>query len=101
MVMFYEQDDKQRKTERTLIVRLKEGLKGAKTTTGMVDSRIFQGKENVVAVMDEQTCLWRLRYRAGILPEPLLQQFTSFEKLMKFAREYFGKRGMDIVDVKD
>lgn len=100
MVMFYEQDDKQRKTERTLIIRLKEGQK-PKSTTGMVDSRIFQGKENVLAVMDEQTCLWRLRYRAGILPEPLLQQFTSFEKLMKFAREYFGKRGMDIVDVKD
>lgn len=89
-----------RKPERTLVLKVKDGVT-PKSDTGLLDKRMFQSKDNLIAYMEEDSNLWCLRYKAGILPEPLKQKFTSFSKLMAFAQYYFDRRGAEIVEVKD
>lgn len=88
-----------RKTDITFVLKPKEG--GATSTTGLVDRRLFTGANKLHAVMDLQTSLWRLKYEQGILPVAFHQQFTSFEKLHIFVRNYFDNRNVEIVSIVD
>ena len=45
--------------------------------------------------------LWAFKYDSGGLPEPLKQKFTSFKALFDFAKVYFLKRNLEIVEIKD
>lgn len=85
--------------KRTLILRPMEGEK-AKTTTGMVDSRLFKGENELYAVMDRQSNLWSFRYKIGGIPEQLKGSWTRFQKAEEVAREYFKQRNIEIVEIK-
>lgn len=94
------ENPKLRSNRRVLVLKVKEGEK-AKATTGGVDPRLFSGEDNLIAEMDERTSLWSIRYIKGILPQPLRQKFTTFNKAKEFAEDYYGRRGLQIVEVKD
>ncbi len=89
--------DKNNSTHRMLVLKQKEGEK-IRSTTGLVDPRLFQGGNNVHVQMQPDG-LWRIRYDAGVVPIPLQDKFTSCEKLLKHTRKYFATRGVDVVDV--
>jgi len=91
---------KMRSSDRVLVVRPIEG-KTAISTTGLLDNRLFTGGNTLHATMETESCLWRLRYDTGVLPEQLKQKFTSFRLLKQHADRYFLKRNLEIVEVKD
>ena len=76
--------------------------KKAKASTGLVDTRLFSGGQDLHLSMDIQTNLWSFRYsNNGLLPDPLKGQFTSFTKGYDLAKSYFEKRNIKITEVKD
>ena len=93
-------ESKMRSPDRILVLKVKEGMKPI-STTGAADPRLFTGENKLHAVMDEQSCLWRMKYDMGIVPEPLKGTFTGFKQLKKFAEQYYDKRNIEIVEVKD
>jgi hypothetical protein len=91
---------KMRKDTRTLVLQQIPGQKTL-SSTGLADPRLFTGENKLLAIRDMQTSLWGFKYLMGGLPEPLKQQFTSFHKLYAHGRDYFKKRGIEIVEVLD
>ena len=83
---------------RELVLKPMEGLqvKG----NNMVDPGIWKGTNSLRATLDE-TSLWGFKYDKGILPEPLKQRFTSITKALTFAKDYFAKRNIELIEVKD
>lgn len=92
--------DKMRSDDRILVVQQIEGVKPL-SSTGLVDTRLFKGGNKLHARKSINSSLWYLEYEQGGLPEPLRQQWTSWTKMMAFVRDYFNKRGLDIVRVED
>lgn len=93
-------ESKMKSPDRVLVLKVKEGMKPI-STTGAADPRLFTGENKLHAIMDPMTCLWRLKYDMGIVPESLKGTFTGFQALKKFAIGYYDKRNIDIVEVKD
>lgn len=93
-------NSKLRKSDRILVLEKIEG-KNTINSTGLVENRLFTGENELHAIMDEQSCLWSLKYKMGSPPEPLKQRFTSFRALYKFAEDYFLKRNIRIKEVLD
>lgn len=91
--------DKMRNPVRILKLQPMEGAK-IKNSSGMVDPRLFEGENRLIAKMDE-TSVWRMRYEKGITPEPLKQAYTSFAKLRDQAVRYFKTRNVEVVEVDD
>jgi len=89
-----------RNDEVILVIKPRDGEK-ALSSTGLVDTRIFTGKNNVKLVKDPQFGHWRIKYDFGAVPPVFNQQFTSFPKALAFAKEYFATRNCEIVEVKD
>jgi hypothetical protein len=86
--------------DRILILRPIGGK--ATNTKGSVDNRLFTGGNKLHAIMDEQHCHWSFKYDSGQLPGALQNQvFTSFSKLMAYVTEYYKRRNVEIVEVKD
>lgn len=100
--MFTTQDGnpKERKADRILELKVIDGQK-PKSSTGLIDSRLFTGGNKLHAIMDQQTTLWKLKYEDGSIPEPLRQQFTSFAKLKEHCELYFAGRNLEIEKVID
>lgn len=88
-----------KKTTRQIVLEPMDGK--VTSTKGAVDNRLFKGTNKLHAVMDDQTCLWHMRYDSGVLPGALQQQFTSFTKLITFVTEYYKRRNIRIVEVID
>lgn len=91
---------KMRSTDRILVLSVMEGKKPL-NTLGTQDPRLFSGENQLHAVMDTQSTLWRLKYDQGIIPPPLKGLFTSFKAILQHAREYYNKRNIEITEVKD
>lgn len=87
-------------TDRILVLETVDNTKPL-SSTGMVDTRLFTGENELHAVRDNQTCLWTFKYKCGGLPPPLKQQFTGFKALKSFAEGYFKKRNIRIKEVID
>lgn len=87
-------------SDRVLKLEVIDGKK-PRTSTGLVDTRLFNNGGSLHAVMDNQTCLWTFKYDSGTLPPKMKQQFTSFSALKKFADQYFETRNLKIVEVND
>ena len=86
--------------DRVLLLRPIDGK--ATSTKGSVDNRLFTGGNKLHAVMDEQFCHWYFKYDSGQLPGALKdQRFTSFSKLMSYVTEYYKRRNVEIVEIKD
>lgn len=86
--------------DRILVLKAMEGKKPL-NTIGVSDPRLFTGENKLHAVMDTNSCLWHLKYDMGIVPEAMKGTFTGFKALKKFADEYYGRRNIEIVEVKD
>ncbi len=93
------ESDKMLKTDRILVLEPIDETK-VKGTTGLVDNRLFKGGNKLHAVMEGPTAFWYFKYEAGGLPEPLKQKFTTFNTLLRFAENYFAKRGLKVVRVE-
>ena len=102
--MFFDDDAKfkakMHSDKRALVLKPKPGEK-PKSETGLVDPRLFTGENNIFAVRHPPTSLWSFKYESGILPQSLKKSFTNINALVKYAEEYFGRRGMEIVEVRD
>lgn len=93
-------ESKMSSPDRVLVLKVKEGMKPL-NTSGVADPRLFTGENKLHAVMDTQSCLWKLKYDNGGIPEELKGNFTNFTALKKFAEAFYGKRNIDIIEVKD
>ena len=92
--------DNLKSNDRILVLEKIEG-KEVKSSTGLIDPRLFTGKNKVHVSFDEQNQLWGFSYEAGGVPEDLKQRFTTFPKALDFARHYFNKRNINIKEVID
>lgn len=92
--------DKNRKTTIQLILKPIEGVKG-KTSSGIVDPRLFNGENELYAIKDPQTCLWHVQYKQGVLPPKLKQRFTSYDLLLTYVTDYYKTRNIEIVKIVD
>lgn len=90
-----------RSPDRVLVLKPIEGTRGAKNTSGVIDTRLFTGDNQLHAIMNQQTSLWKLKYDQGTVPPPLQCEFTSFGKLKEYTEAYFKKRNIEIAEVKD
>lgn len=91
---------KERLTNRTLVIRPKEG-RSPKSSTGLIDQRIFTGENNLHVIQDKSSNLWSFKYDSGGLPEPLKERFSTFNNALVVAKSYFDKRDIQIVEVID
>lgn len=90
-----------RATDRILELEVIDG-KAAKSSTGLLDPRLFTGKQKLHLKMDLQSNLWSFQYdQNGILPEPLRGRFTSFTKGLEHAQLYFAKRNVKVREIID
>lgn len=88
------------KDSRILVLKVKDGL-APKSSTGLIDRRLFTNENNLRAVMDTATSLWHFKYDSGIVEPKLRGRWTSFSKLLEYAKNYFDKRNVEIVNVID
>jgi len=71
-----------------------------KTSTGMVDTSLFTGENNLHARINPQTMMWTVHYEKGAVPGSLKEQrWTSFAKLYKDLELYFKDRNIKITEV--
>lgn len=84
--------------DRVFVLKAIEG-ESSRNGAGIVDKRLFTGSNRLHAIRDGQTSLWSLKYDSGILPEPLKQSFTTFQKLREYVAGYFQRRGVQITEV--
>ncbi len=90
-----------RSTDRIISLSPVDGKK-AQSSTGLVDTRLFTGDQQLRLKMDPQTCMWYFQYsQNGLLPEGLKGQFTGFKSGLKHAESYFAKRNIKITEIKD
>lgn len=90
-----------RATDRILALEVIDG-KAAKSSTGLLDTRLFTGKQKLHLKMDLQSGLWSFQYDSnGVLPEALQGRFTSFSKGLEHAEMYFAKRNVRVTEIID
>lgn len=94
-------DPQVRSTDRVLALEVIDGL-APKSSTGLLDTRLFTGEQKLHLKMDPQTCLWYFQYSSnGLLPEALKGRYTGFKAATKFAENYFKSRNVRIKEIKD
>lgn len=86
------------KIERKLVLRPIDGEK-AKSSTGLVDPRLFKGDNNLRAIRENDSTLWYFKYDVGGIPEQLKGHYTSFAKAKEAAAGYFKTRNVEITEV--
>lgn len=71
-----------------------------KTSTGMVDTSLFTGENNLHARINPETMMWTVHYEKGAVPGSLKEQrWTSFAKLYKDLELYFKARNIKITEI--
>ena len=84
--------------KRTLSLKPMQG--GAKDTTGLVDKRLFNGQNELYALMDTETCLWHLKQNDGSVDPKLRgKQWTSFKMLMNDVVPYYRNRNVEVTEI--
>lgn len=96
----YDIQKKNKSPDRVLVLKRKEG-KNTLSSKGITDNRLFSGDNKLHAVLDGETMHWRFKFDSGLLPNEMKQSFTSFSKLLTFARNYYDKRNIEITEVID
>ena len=76
--------------------------KAPRSSAGLLDPGLFNGKQTLHIKMDPHSCLWYFQYgNNGILPEALKGRYTGFRAAIKFAEAYFAKRNVKIAQIFD
>lgn len=88
-----------RKDDRIIVLAPIEGKKVV-SSTGLVDTRLFNGDNKLHAVLGVNG-LWSCRYEQGSVPGALKQSFTKFSELLRYVEQYFLKRNIKVVEVQD
>lgn len=97
MILMEDFESKQKKDERILVLKVIDGTK-AKSSTGMIDPRLFTGEKKLMAKQGPDL-LWYMSYTEGAVPPGINQKFTTFGKLRTFAEAYFKRRNIEIIEV--
>jgi hypothetical protein len=92
--------ERNRSNDRLIVLKQIEG-KAPMNSIGMVDKRLFDGKNRLHCISDEQTGLWSLKFEHGLIPGSLDQQFTSFGKALTKVKEYYDRRNVEVSEVID
>lgn len=95
-----EWQSKMRSDDRVLVLQPIDGMK-PKSSTGIVDPRLFTGDNKLHAVRDPSFSWWTLKYDSGGIPPALQQRYMSFDDLLTIVKDYFKHRNIQVVDVKD
>lgn len=85
--------------DRILVLEVGEG--GPKSSSGIVDHRLFNGDNKLHAIFDRHFSQWYLKYDSGKIPPQLDQRWTSFPRLLEAATAYFNKRNVKVKEVID
>lgn len=93
-------EDKNKSSDRILVLETIDG-NAPKNSIGNTDNRLFTGGNQLHAIMDPQTCFWRLKYEKGILPGAFQDTFTSFNLLKRHVDNYFKTRNIRVKEVID
>jgi hypothetical protein len=91
---------KERKMDRILVLKTKDGKK-PKSSSGLVDTRLFTGENELHLICDERSRLWYFKYKMGAVPTPLKQRFTTYDEALAVARNYMERRDIEIEKVID
>ena len=91
---------KMRSGDRILVLKPIQG-EVSKTVFGNVDPRLFKGGNQLHLIRDPQSYMWTFKYDNGFIPEQLKQKFTKFDWALKAATDYYIKRNLQIVEIKD
>lgn len=94
------ENNKIKSDDRVIILKPKEGFDPL-DSSGMVDKRLFTGDNGLHVIKDPETCFWSLRFEAGILPDPLKGSWNSFNKIVDHVRDYYNRRNIEIVEIRD
>lgn len=89
---------KMKSDDRILVLVPMEG-KNPRDSKGNIDPRLFSGENNLHGIYSETSGMWFLRYETGGLPEPLKQQFITFDDLETTVRRYFKTRNVTVLEV--
>ena len=92
--------DKIRSDDIILELKPMEG-KTTISAAGQPDKRLFNGENKLHAFQDRVTGLWRLKLDSGVMPSPLQCQWTRFDMAKQAAKEYYGRRNIEITKVID
>lgn len=92
--------EKMRSDDRVLVLQPMAG-KTPRDVLGKVDPRLFGGENNLHVIYDEISGMWKLRYDLGGLPEPLKQQFTTFNTAVDAVKKYFETRNVEVASILD
>lgn len=84
--------------DRVLVLVPIEGTK-PRTSTGMIDPKLFTGENKVHVIKEPQTNFWYFKYEQGSVPEPLKCKFTGFKQALKHAELYYGTRNLQITEI--
>jgi len=87
--------DRNRGNDRIVTLKPIEG-KQPLNTLGMVDKRLFDGKNQLHCILDPETSLWSFKLEQGLVPGALEQRFTTFGKALAYAKEYYAKRNVSV-----
>lgn len=93
------EDTKMRSKDR--VFKLSQIDAKTKGSNGLIDARLFTGKNRLHAVQDPQTCLWFCKYDEGVIPAYLKQHFTTFTRLKSTVETYFKSRNVKIEEILD
>lgn len=91
---------KMRATDRSLILKVMDKKK-PKSSTGLVDPRLFNGENKFRCIIDPQTMLWSFKQDFGNIPPALRQKFTRFNEALNYAKAYYRSRNIEVVEVID
>jgi hypothetical protein len=94
-----EYKDKMRKTKREIVLQPIDG-KSIKNSVGLTDNRLFK-RTNKLYGVQQPTGIWALNYEIGEVPPALKAQFTNFESLLRYVKEYYSKRNVEVTEVID
>jgi len=86
------------KTDRTFQLIITDGEK-PKSSTGMVDPRLFTGENSLHIKKDIETNFWHFTYDKGLPPKDLRCMFTSFPAALRHAQEYYVHRNLSIKEI--
>ena len=82
------------------VLRMKPKDGGAKSSTGLVDNRLFTGENELNAQMDMESCLWHLKQKIGAVDPKLRdKRWTSFRMLYNDVVTYYANRNVEITEV--
>ena len=95
-----QKNPKERKDNIEVILRPMDDKK-PKNASSFIDPDIFTGKNKLHIVRSSRNLNWRFKYERGELPDALKQYFTTFTDAIQYAKNYFGKRNIKIVDIID